>query len=75
MATVQVKNANLNKLTVDHFYHFMIDSETTDLKEKFGDTKFVVMGGSEGRMSKFALALYNKLKGLEKSLYIPYGEK
>jgi len=66
MATVQVKNANLNKLTVDHFYHFMIDSETTDLKEKFGDTKFVVMGGSEGRMSKFALALYNKLKDVMK---------
>ena len=42
----------------------MIDSETTDLKAKFGDTKFVIMGGSEGRMSSFAKALYGKLKGL-----------
>ena len=44
----------------------MIDSETTDLKEKFGDTKFVIMGSSEGRMATFAKSLYKKIKGKTK---------
>ena len=61
--SVQVQNPHLKNLKVDFLYHFMIDTESTNLVEKFGDTKFVVMGGSEGRMAKFAKALYNDLKG------------
>lgn len=60
--SVQVQNPHLEKLKVDYLYHFMIDSESTNLKEKFGDTRFVIMGGSEGRMAKFAKALYENLK-------------
>ena len=62
--SVQVKNPHLERLKVDYLYHLRIDSESTNLQEKFGDTKFVIMGGSEGRMSKFATALYNDLKGI-----------
>ena len=62
--SVQVQNPHLESLKVDYLYHLMIDSESTKLEEKFGDTKFVIMGGSEGRMAEFAAALYNDLKGI-----------
>lgn len=67
---VQVHNPHLAELKVDHFYHFMMDSESTNLQEKFGDTKFVIMGGSESRMSKFAAALYERLKGKQNILIL-----
>ena len=60
---VNVANPHLAKLPVDYLYHLMIDNETMDLKEKFGDVKFVVMGGAVARMSSFAQTLYDKLKG------------
>ena len=60
---VNVENPHLTKLPVDYLYHLNIDNETTNLKEKFGDVKFVVMGGAVARMSSFAQTLYDTLKG------------
>ena len=33
-------------------YHFGLHSKHSNLEEKFGDVKFVFMGGSEGRITK-----------------------
>lgn len=58
-----VQNPHLKKLTVDYLYHFDIDSASTNLKEKFGDVKYVVMGGPDERMTSFAMSLYRRLRG------------
>ena len=44
-------------------YHFGLHSKQSNLKEKFGDVKIVCMGGSEGRIKKFAEMAYDALKG------------
>lgn len=59
---VETQNPHLKKLTVDYLYHFDIDSASTNLKEKFGDVKYVVMGGPDERMTSFAMSLYRRLR-------------
>ena len=43
-------------------YHFGLHSKQSNLKEKFGDVKVVCMGGSEGRIKKFAEMAFDALK-------------
>jgi len=62
---VYVENPNLDKNEIVYLYHFTIDSKTTNLEEKFGDTKFVIMGGKNERMKIIAKKLYDGLKGKE----------
>ena len=60
---VHIQNPNLENVERHDFYHFMIDSKSTDLEDKFGDIKFVVMGGKIQRMQKIAQILYDVIKG------------
>lgn len=69
---VHIQNRNLENYDIHQFYHFMIDSRSTNLKEKFGDVKFVIMGGSEGRMKKFAQVLYDRTKGYYFKLFLKH---
>ena len=52
---VELKNPSLKNLKLDFLYHIGL-STNEPLKEQFNDIKFVVMGGSDRRMEKFAFA-------------------
>lgn len=60
---VTPQNPHLQKIDEDFLYHFGLHSKQSNLKEKFGDVKIVCMGGSEGRIKKFAEMAYDALKG------------
>ena len=45
-------------------YHFGLHSKHSNLEEKFGDVKFVFMGGSEGRITKAGLSNRCNLRSL-----------
>lgn len=47
-------NPHLDNLETDNLYHINIRRTTTNLKEQFGDVKFICMGGTSQRMEKFA---------------------
>lgn len=61
-------NPNLQKLSRDVLYHLGMDTETHDLREMFGDIKFVCLGGTQTRMEKLA-----KFVAEELHLKIPPG--
>ena len=48
-------NKNLFNFTNDYLYHLNLDKTNNDLKEMFGDVKFICMGGTPKRMLQFAL--------------------
>lgn len=57
-------NRHLNgqvKSQGDFLYHFGLGTMTHDLKEEFGDVRFVLMGGSSSRMLKMAKLLQEQL--------------
>jgi len=56
-----LKNGLLRELKVDHLYHLGLDT-SMNLKEMFGDTKFVCMQGSAERTLKFANYCLQHLK-------------
>ncbi|QQP56316.1 Uridine phosphorylase 1, partial [Caligus rogercresseyi] len=47
-------NANLDILPEDNLYHLGLSFTKEELKDNFGDVKFVCMGGTEHRMEGFA---------------------
>lgn len=59
---VNLTNKHLRELPHDHFHHLGFGSESTNLKEKFGDVKFVITSGSTGRISSFAELLRDRLQ-------------
>lgn len=58
---VRTQNPHLEKIDEDFLYHFGLNSNQ-NLKEKFGDVKVVCMGGSEGRIKRFAEMSFDALK-------------
>jgi len=53
---IEPTNPNLEPGHPDYLYHLGLGTQD-DLEGKFGDVKFVCMGGSADRMHKFAIAL------------------
>ncbi|XP_064471164.1 uridine phosphorylase 2-like isoform X2 [Ornithodoros turicata] len=47
-------NPHLESMGADTLYHLSLGTHTHDLKEMFGDVKFVCMGGTPQRMESFA---------------------
>ncbi|XP_064644406.1 uridine phosphorylase 1-like [Lineus longissimus] len=64
-----VKNPHISTMEEDVLYHFALSTGTHDLKEMFGDVKFVCIGGSPTRMEKFAHFLVDELE-----YYLPAGQ-
>ncbi|XP_076366288.1 uridine phosphorylase 2-like isoform X3 [Tachypleus tridentatus] len=58
---VILKNPNIVSLKEDVLYHISLSSGTHDLKEMFGDIKFVCMGGTPKRMEGFAHFIQKEL--------------
>nr|CAB3267524.1 uridine phosphorylase 2 [Phallusia mammillata] len=52
--------SNPNLTDEDHLYHIAL-STSDNLPQRFGDVKYVCMGGKERRMQKFAELLYDTL--------------
>jgi len=58
-----VSNPNLKNLSSDNLYHINITTENLEeIKQKFGDVKFVCLAGSQSRVQKFAKMCYEQLK-------------
>lgn len=56
------RNKNLESIEVDYLYHLGLDSSSSmNLKDLFGDVKFVCMGGSPERAYEFAKKIQEKL--------------
>jgi len=55
------RNPNFANMKSDMLYHIGLNSGTQDLKEMFGDVKFVCMGGTPHRMEVFAQYLTKEL--------------
>jgi uridine phosphorylase len=53
MARQEIVNPYVKQLEVDHLHHLGLDS-SMDLKQIFGDVRFVLMGGSPERAENFA---------------------
>ncbi|KAH8022703.1 hypothetical protein HPB51_001924 [Rhipicephalus microplus] len=51
---VKLRNPNLKNVKEDNLYHLALSTATHNLKEMFGDIKFVCMGGTPSRMQRFA---------------------
>jgi len=67
--TISGMNKNLADMDVDILYHLGQDtSDLNYLKNKFGDVKVVAMGGSRGRVIKFAQYCADQLKHLYPSI-------
>ncbi|XP_028390899.1 uridine phosphorylase 1-like [Dendronephthya gigantea] len=56
-----IQNPHLSGMTVDELYHIGLNTND-DLKTIFSDVKFVCLGGSSGRMEKFAKLLQDRLR-------------
>merc|ERR1711976_178504 len=54
MPPVNVTNPHLKSLDEDVLYHLGLGSGSHDLRDMFGDVKFVCMGGTPQRMESFA---------------------
>jgi uridine phosphorylase len=60
-----VSNPNLENLGIDNLYHINITTSNLDeIKQKFGDVKYVCLAGSVGRVKKFAKLCYDGLKDI-----------
>ena len=56
------ENPNLNDLKEDFLYHFGLGTSTHNLRQMFGDVRFVCMGGTRERMRDFAHYLLKELE-------------
>lgn len=54
-------NPHLDSMKEDILYHLNLDTATHDLPTKFGDVKFVCVGGSSSRMKSFIEYIANEL--------------
>lgn len=54
-------NGNLKELKEDHLYHIALSNMQHDLRQLFGDVKFVCFGGQASRMEKFTTFVATKL--------------
>ncbi|XP_038218207.1 uridine phosphorylase 1-like isoform X1 [Zerene cesonia] len=52
--TLPLRNAHLLKLDCDILYHMGLDTQTHNLRDMFGDVKFVCVGGTKYRMKETA---------------------
>lgn len=51
---VENLNPHLDNIEIDNLYHINLKRTDHNLKEQFGDVKFVCMGGTSNRMERFA---------------------
>ncbi|KAH3700129.1 uridine phosphorylase 1-like [Dreissena polymorpha] len=58
---VPLHNQNLLSIPNDHLYHIALSSGDNDLRQMFGDVKFVCFGGTPSRMEKFARFMSREL--------------
>lgn len=56
-----VLNPNLLFLKHDHLYHLGMETSTTNFKKKFGDTRFVCVGGTASRMKTLANQIFTMI--------------
>ncbi|XP_045207817.1 uridine phosphorylase 1-like isoform X2 [Mercenaria mercenaria] len=63
---MKLLNENLKLLEEDHLYHIALSNVQDNLRELFGDVKFVCFGGQSTRMEKFASFISHEL-GLDAS--------
>lgn len=61
---VKLKNPNIKNLKNDVLYHLGFDTNSHDLKQMFGDVKFVCTGGTESRMKEFAYYIEKEISDL-----------
>ncbi|CAG5130568.1 unnamed protein product [Candidula unifasciata] len=66
---LDIQNPHLTDMDEDVLYHIALSNKTHDLKDMFGDVKFVCFGGSPNRMRAFAEYLVPELK-----IKIPAGQ-
>lgn len=52
--SVRLRNPHIEEMDQDILYHLALGSGSHDLREMFGDIKFVCMGGTPKRMEEFA---------------------
>ena len=60
-ARTPIRNPNLLTLTEDHLYHLGLDTTTTNFKQKFGDIRFVCVGGTATRMKNLAKQVFEMM--------------
>uniref|UniRef100_A0A0B6Y6Z4 Nucleoside phosphorylase domain-containing protein n=1 Tax=Arion vulgaris TaxID=1028688 RepID=A0A0B6Y6Z4_9EUPU len=65
----EVRNPHVATMAEDVLYHISLGNKSHDLKDMFGDVKFVCFGGSPNRMRKFAEYLV-----VELNIKIPAGQ-
>lgn len=54
-------NPHLRTMKQDCLYHLALSTQSSDLKEMFGDVKFVCMGGTPQRMENFAYYIMKEI--------------
>lgn len=54
-------NPNLANMEVDNLYHLALDTSNYDLREMFGDIRFICIGGTSSRMEDFARYIMKEL--------------
>ena len=54
-------NPNLANMKVDNLYHLALDTSNYDLREMFGDIRFICIGGTSSRMEDFAHYIMKEL--------------
>lgn len=59
--TVKLRNPHIAEMPEDILYHFTLGTKSHDLREMFGDVKFVCMGGTPKRMEGFAYYVMKEL--------------
>ena len=59
--SVKLRNPHIEEMEQDILYHLALGSGSHDLKEMFGDVKFVCMGGTPKRMEEFAYYIMDEI--------------
>ncbi|KAF7491479.1 Uridine phosphorylase 1 [Sarcoptes scabiei] len=58
---IKLRNPHMDCLESDFLYHLGLDTKKNNLKQMFGDVKFICMGGTAERMQDFAQLVANEL--------------
>lgn len=58
---VRLRNPHIAEMDQDILYHLALGSGSHDLREMFGDVKFVCMGGTPKRMEQFAYFIMDEI--------------
>merc|ERR1719397_2319395 len=67
---VELMNPHIKSMEEDVLYHLALGSGSHDLKQMFGDVRFVCMGGNPKRMKSFAEYMLDQL-----DIQLPTGTK